>query len=130
MSRDNDSNIILGEQFWFTAAAFGFNAFLLSQELLWVPLPVIGVASTFVTLYAGFLIVLRSARHADQIDYGNESGKEEKYKGFQQKWRETRIHFKAIWKHLPYVIGEFSGSLFCLFIILLSYVGVVMKLLR
>jgi hypothetical protein len=127
MSDDNHNNI-RDEQFWFTATAIGLNGFILSSNIESISKCFILAASTCVTLYAVFLIILRSAKHADKIVYKSGMKASEKDKGWKDKMNETIAHLKAVWHHIPYVVFEFSGSFFFVMIVLLSWIAVLLRL--
>jgi hypothetical protein len=125
---DNNHNNIRDEQFWFTATAIGLNGFILSSNIESISKCFILAASTCVTFYAIFLIVLRSAKHADKIVYAPGMKGSEKEKNWKDKKNETIAHLKAASHHIPYVIFEFSGSFFFVLIVVLSWVAVLLRL--
>ncbi len=125
---DNNHTNIRDEQFWFTATAVGLNGFILSSNIESMPKCFILAASTLVTLYSVFLILHRSAKHADKIVYKTGMKGFEKDKSWKDKMSETIAHLEAVWRHIPYVVFEFSGSFFFILIVLLSWVAVILRL--
>ena len=127
MADDNHNNI-RDEQFWFTATALGFNAFILSSKTEYAPKWFVVIISSTISIYAIFLIILRSAKHADKIEYEVKPKAMEKEKSWKDKSQETTAHLKAVWKHIPWVIFEFSGSFFFVLIVAFSWIAVLLKL--
>lgn len=119
---------IVDEHFWFTATALGFNAFLISlaSKDSAVDAPdVLALCSIIVSLYASYLIIHRSAAYADKLQIPKRlEGVEEKEKSFLDKGQETVYHLWTCARHVPWVVFEFSGSLFYLLLVVLSSLGV------
>lgn len=115
-------NRIIDQQFWFTATTMGVNGFLISNydkiiyshfSLWWI---------SFINFYAIFLIIHRAASHAFKTTLPQKlSRKPQSEKGFFDKFKETLFYFKVAFEHIPFIIGEFSGSLFYILLVLTSY---------
>jgi len=120
-----DKDKIVDEHFWFTATTLAVNGYLLSSDIISKYNLSAKIISSFISLYAIFLIIHRSAAHADKI-HMPESLKNipESEKTFIHKGKETWIHFKLIPEHILFVIFEFSGTLFYLILVLFSCIAV------
>ncbi|MFC2152193.1 hypothetical protein ACFLSE_06655 [Bacteroidota bacterium] len=115
---------IVDQHFWFTATAMGLNGFLISNcdkidysllTVLWI---------LFINLYICFLIIHRSAYHAGKIKLPKKLKEiPQSERGFKEKFNETRIHLIICLKHIPFVIGELSGSLLYLLLVITSFVA-------
>lgn len=115
-------NRIVDQQFWFTATIMTVNGFLISNydkitysyfTLIWI---------SFINFYALFLLIHRSASHAYKITLPAQlSKKPQSERGFADKFKETLFHFKVAFNHIPFIIGEFSGTLFYILLVLTSY---------
>jgi hypothetical protein len=118
---------IVDEHFWFTATTLGFNAFIISSNSVHDYHWQIRIISTFISLFALFLIIHRSAAHANKIEgvYPQDiASLPQKDRTWRHKLSETLCHFKVVVKHIPFVICEFSGSLFYCLLVTISCVGV------
>ena len=123
-SFEHREQIIVDQHFWFTATMLGINGWLTSSSdkivfsaftLVWI---------TFLNIYAIFLIIHRAAYHADKVIYPeNLSNKPQSEKNVRDKLSETFINVKITLNHIPFVIAEFSGSLFYVLLVLTSYIA-------
>jgi len=127
MSEENKTdqrNRIIDQQFWFTATTLGINGFLISNydkitynhfTLGWI---------IFLDFYAIYLLVQRSASHAYKAKLpDNLTIKPQAERNFFDKLKETIFYFKVSFKHIPYIICEFSGTLFYILLVLSSLVA-------
>ena len=121
----SDKSRILDEHFWFTATTLAVNISLFTTNNLNQHIILTKIASTIVSLYATFLIIHRSAAHADKIRMPESLQRiPEANKTFIHKAMETWVHFKLVPKHFLFVIFEFSGSLFYIILLVLSCIAV------
>ena len=121
MNESNNSKIV-DEHFWFTAITVGFNSFLI--EKLDKNDGRVFLVSTIVSFYAVFLVLHRAAAHADKLWYPEFiRNMDERDKRFYHKGLETLCHFLVALKMIPIVVFEFSGALFYILLIVLSYIG-------
>jgi hypothetical protein len=119
---------IVDEHFWFTAMTVGFNAFVIDKMEMTCHGREVLYATTLVNLYAIFLILHRAAAHAGKLKYPRFVAEmDETSKWFYHKGIETLCHFAAAIRMIPTVLFEFSGALFYILLITLSYLGVIMK---
>jgi hypothetical protein len=122
----NSHENIRDEQFWFTTAVVGFNALLLGSETSKLSNVLVIAFTAIVSAFGAYLILTRwihaanraplnppDAKHASAIERLTYSGKE----------------LCQCLKSLPYVFAEFSGSLFYLCLIVLSFLSVLAKVL-
>lgn len=119
---------IPNEHFWFTATTLGIDAFLIAElsdpslpiyVLLWVGL---------INLYAAYLVVHRSAAHAGKLKLPRRvAEKAQSERTFSDKLTETLLNVRVCLRHLPFILGELSGSLFYLILIVSAYCGVVAR---
>lgn len=120
-----DKGNIVREHFWFTATTIAVNAFIMSAGLQPLQILWARIFSTVISGFAVFLIVHRSAAHADKLRYPDYLDQiPESEKQFWHKARQTWCHFKLFPKHVPFVICEFGGALFYLLLVVASCVGV------
>ncbi len=110
------------EQFWFTAAAVGFNVVAL-DKLCGVAAVLSSAAVSFVAIN---IVLTRWAAHAGRQP-ANEP--DAKTASARERAKYTVKEFKKAWGSFPYVVAEFSGSLFFLLVILLSFSAVIIKVL-
>lgn len=120
----SDSSLIIrDEQFWFTAAVVGFNAVVLDK--------LSGGFSVFVSAVVSFLaihIVLTrwaaaaGRRPPNEPDFRTAKAKD--------RLKYTFLEFKKAWGSLPYIAAEFSGSLFLLSVIILTFIAALLKFLN
>lgn len=121
---EHKEQIIVDQHFWFTATMLGINGWLISSgdkiafstfTLIWI---------TFLNGYAMFLIIHRAAYHADKVAYPEKlTNKPQSERNFRDKLSETLINIKITIKHIPFMIAEFSGSLFYTLLVLTSYIA-------
>jgi hypothetical protein len=111
------------EQFWFTAAVVGFNAVMLDKMSGRFSV----CASAFVSLFGMYIVLTRWVTAAGRQP---QNPPEPKSASSIQRARYTVRELGTAWKSLPYVVAEFSGSLFYLLIIGLTFGGVVARFLR
>jgi hypothetical protein len=124
---ENNSKLV-DEHFWITATTLAFNAFIISAEIKSDSLYKI-LASSIVSVFAIFLIIHRSAAHANKIEYPHDvKSIAEKDKSCKHKLVESWAHIKIVIKHIPFVICELSGALFYIVLIVLSFMGVIVTL--
>lgn len=125
---DDKTTHIVNEMFWFTATIIGINAFIIQEKeflIKSISLKNLYGVSTFMTFYAIYLIIHRSAAHANKLEPPiSLEGIEEKDKTFVHKLKETISNVLVVLEHIPFVVAEFSGALFFVLLILLSYFGV------
>jgi len=118
---------ITEEQFWFTATTVGVNAFLLSCTLPiceWL----IATVSVVMTTYCIYLILYRSAAHAGKLVKPKISENvDEKDKTWRHKAAETSMYLRTVFRHIPFVVCEASGSLFFVMLAGASCVGVIIR---
>jgi len=111
------------EQFWFTAAVVAFNAVVLDKMC--------GGFSVLVSAVVSFLgihiVLTRWAAGAGRQPL-NEPDSKSAFAKDRAKY--TIQEFKAAWRSLPYVVAEFSGSLFFLAVIVVTFLAVLLKALR
>lgn len=115
-------NRIIDQQFWFTATTMSVNGFLVSMcdkvnfstfTFWWI---------TFINFYAIYLLIQRGASHAYKTGLPPKlTIKPPSERGFLDKLKETVFYFKISFNHIPYIIGEFSGTLFYILLVLSSY---------
>ncbi len=118
-------NTVIDEHFWFTATTLAVNGFIISTKFNPPQMAFITIFSTLISCYAIFLIVHRSAADADKIDLPEDLRKlPESKKTFIDKGRETWYHLKIFPKHFLFVVFEFSGALFYVFLVFASCVAV------
>jgi hypothetical protein len=116
---------IVDEHFWITATTLGVNGFIISSNCNCFAPPLLRAVSIVISLYAGFLIIHRSAAHADKISIPKELASiPEKDKSFLHKGLETIVHVMLIPRHLLFVVFEFSGAFFYLLLVIISCAGV------
>ena len=111
------------EQFWFTAAVVAFNAVMLNQ--------ISGCFSVFVSAAVSFIgihIVLTRWAAGACRQPPNEPDPTTAFARERAKY--TLQEFKTAWGSLPYVVAEFSGSLFFLLVIVLIFAGILLKFLN
>lgn len=123
-SHEENRKTIITQHFWFTATTMGVNGFLISNyekityshfTLFWI---------TFINLYAMFLIIHRAAYHAGKNKLPAKlTKKPQSQRGFVDKLKETIFHFKIAAQHIPFIIGEFSGTLFYILLVITSYIA-------
>lgn len=120
-----DKDKIVDEHFWFTATTLAVNAFLISTNTIQRYAISLKAISTVISLFAIFLIVHRSAAHADKIRMPRGLKRiPERSKTSIHKAKETWVFLKLFPKHLLFVICEFSGALFYLILVLGSCIAV------
>jgi hypothetical protein len=111
------------EQFWFSAAVVAFNAVVLDK--------VSGCFSVFVSGVVSFLgIHIVLTRWAAGAGRRPPNEPEAKSALARERAKYTIQEFRAAWGSLPYVVSEFSGSLFFLLVIVLTFVAVLLKSVR
>ena len=119
---------ILNEHFWFAATTIGVNAFILKEKgisLKSIDSVTLIIISSFLSFYGIYLVLHRSAAHSNKLIIPKSvEGIEEKDKTFVHKFVETLCHIRVVIQHIPFVVTEFSGSLFYILLIILSYFGV------
>lgn len=123
---EHKERIIIDQQFWFTATIMGVNGFLISysSNIVYTKFTLIWI--TFMNLYTLFLIIHRAASHADKIKIPTKIlQKPQGERTPFDKAIETIYHFKACIKHIPFMIAEFSGSLFYSLLVITSYIAFV-----
>ena len=121
----NDKTRIVDEHFWITATTLAVNGYLISTDISLQYITLVKYVSTIISLYAIFLIIHRSAAHADKIQMPEAISKlSERDKTFIHKGKETWIHIKLVPKHLLFIIFEFSGALFYLLLVSVSCIAV------
>jgi hypothetical protein len=113
------------EQFWFTVAVVGFNTIILGQEISDVPKPFLFFASCLVSFLGMHIILNRWVADAglqpsDPPDW--------KIASASQRLKYTLREIRTAWEKLAYIMAEASGSLFYLLLILLTFIGVLLKL--
>jgi hypothetical protein len=109
------------EQFWFTAAAVGFNTIFLTRERLPSHTILVFALSLFVSLFGAYLVLTRWLAAADRRPPGVPEAR-----SFTagERWRYTRLEFRAALSAIPLVVAEFSGGLFYLCLILITCAAV------
>ena len=123
MSRNHSK--IVDEHFWITATTLAFNAFVMGADEKIAQLYRL-LASMIISIFAIFLVIHRSAAHANKINYPSKiRSLDEKDKSFRHKLVETRVHIKVVIKHIPFVLCELSGALFYILLIVISFLGVI-----
>ena len=123
---------IRDEKFWFTAAAVGFNTLFMRNDIsaastghVALPAWFLIMASAVISLFACHLILTRwlessgrfPARHFDNTT--------------ATAFQRAKYNGAVIWAYLKdigYVIAEFSGTLFYLALIVLTAIGVALRL--
>lgn len=116
---------IVEEHFWFTATTLAVNAFLVTSEAAasWGWLTV--GFSTVASAYAAFLILHRSAAHAGRLRYPAPINQlSEAQKNGWHKAQETWCHLRVVPSQLLFVLGECSGALFYLVLVVASCAAV------
>ena len=123
-SFEHIEQIIVQQQFWFSATMLGVNGFLISSKSI-EPYSIYTLISvSFLNLFALFLITTRAASHADKIHYPERITKIPKPQHtYKHNAIETYIRIKASIKHIPFMILEFSGALFYTLLVLISYIA-------
>lgn len=113
------------EQFWFTAAVTGFNGILLTSAEV-PPLSLYAIIATVVavTLFGSYLVLNRWMVGAGRSPtHPPDSKSATALARLLYSLREMKASFRS----LPYVIAEFSGTLFYLLVMVLGAAGVFFK---
>jgi hypothetical protein len=110
------------EQFWFTAAAVGFSGLLLVRAEVPALFAVLAVA--LVSLFATYLVLTRWLAAASRLP--PDEPHPTKASAFE-RFRYTCRLIGASLQSIPWVVAELSGTAFYVFLILMSFVGVVWK---
>ena len=110
------------EQFWFTTAVVGFNVVSLGQLSGWFSVAV----SAIVSLLGIHIVLTRWIAAAGRQPPNPPNAKAA---SARQRLEYSEQEIKAAWGSLPYVVAEFSGSLFFLAVIVLTFIGVLLKFL-
>jgi hypothetical protein len=121
---EEQKKTIVDEQFWFTATILGVNGFLISVESKKNNTIEI-FAFSFLSFFAMYLVQNRSAKYARKFDLSPQKRIEESE--ISHRFRITKYEVIESLKHLPYIIFEFSGTLFYLSLILFSYLALLEK---
>lgn len=116
---------IIDEHFWFTATTIGFNFVIIDKVLGKINFNYILPYILIINLYAVFLILHRSAAHAQRLT--PPSSKLEKDKTYSDKLKETKNNFWSAFKMISVVIIEFSDSLFYILLIVGSFLGIILQ---
>jgi hypothetical protein len=111
------------EQFWFTTAVVGFNVVVLGKLS-----GCFSVAVSAAVSFLGIHIVL--TRWVASAGRQPPNAPEAKTASARQRAKYTMEEFKTAWGLLPYVVAEFSGSLFFLAVIVLTFIAVLLKFLN
>lgn len=111
------------EQFWFTAAVVGFNAVVLDKlsGCFWV------FASGFISLFGIYILLTRWVTAAGRQP---PNPPEVKSASATERARYTVRELLQSLQSIPYVVAEFSGTLFYLLVIGLTFVAVLVKFLK
>jgi hypothetical protein len=120
---------IRDEQFWYTAAAVGFNTFVVGKETAALPACSLILASCAVSLLGIHLILTRWVRAA--IDDGRIAAPsfDNKTATAFQRARYSLWEIRAYLRDFGYVLAELSGSFFYLLLIVLTLIGVLIRCL-
>lgn len=114
---DDNKKIIVDESFWFTATTLGINGFLVNSSnfhLSSIGLLLIGLVNVF----SIYLLVHRSASYHNKLKGIGTNTVSDKFK------KETLPNLWISIKHVPMIFAEFSGSLFYILLIVVSFLGV------
>jgi hypothetical protein len=111
------------EQFWFTAAVVGFNVVSLGNLCGWFSV----VVSAVVSLLGIHIVLTRWVAGAGRQP---PNPPDAKIAPARERLRYSIQESKAAWGSLAYVAAEFSGSLFFLAVIILTFIGVLLKFLN
>ena len=123
---DNHANVREG-QFWFTAAVVAFNTVIINSDKARLPVWFLVIASGVISVFGAHLILTRwlatSKRGPTAQNYDNTKA------SARDRWHYTLREIGAYRRDFPYVITELSGSLFYLLLIILTFLGVLLRLL-
>lgn len=122
--KNQNRDKIIDQHFWFTVTAMSLNGYLISNcdKVVYSLFTIIWIS--FLNLYICFLIIQRSAYHAGKIRTPENIKKKPQFeRNFIDKIKETGINIKTSIKHIPFIVGEFSGSLLFLLLVITSYIG-------
>jgi hypothetical protein len=111
------------EQFWFTAAVVGFNAVVLDKMCGRFSV----YASGIVSLLGIYILLTRWVTGAGRQPSNPPDAKSA---SALQRVGYTAREFVTACRSLPYVVAEFSGSLFYLLVIGLTFGAVLVKFLK
>jgi hypothetical protein len=109
------------EQFWFTAAAVGFNGYLGTGSD--IPHVYAILSSTVVSLLALHIILTRWVAGARPVS----NPPNYKVAAWHERWNYTLREMKAYLSSLPYIFAELSGTSFYLILVVLSFIGAICK---
>lgn len=124
---ENHSNI-RDEQFWFTTAVVGFNALIIAKDADALPARLLIVGSALVSLFGVHLILSRwlAASGRSKLDPQFDNKKATAGQRACYSMGEIRSYIRDF----PYVIAELSGSLFYVLLIIVTFIGVVFRVLK
>jgi hypothetical protein len=124
---ENHSNI-RDEQFWFTAAVVGFNTLIISKDTDALPVCFLIIVSGLISLFGVHLILTRwlVASGRSKLDPNFDNKTATAGQRIIYAWSEILSYIR----NFPYVIAELSGSLFYLLLIVLTFIGVVCRVLN
>ena len=117
------SSIIRDDQFWFTGAVVAFNAVVLDK--------LSGGFSVFVSALVSFLAIhIVLTRWAAAAGRKPPNEPDFRTARARDRLKYTFSEFKTAWGSLAYVVTEFSGSLFLLALIVLTFLAILLKFLH
>ena len=108
------------EQFWFTAAVVGFNAVVLDKMSGCFSV----YASGVVSLFGIYILLTRWVTAADRQPQNPPNAKSA---SAMERARYTAREIVIAGRAFPYVVAEFSGSLFYLLLIGVTFAAVLVR---
>gem|GEM_PF-5963119 len=111
------------EQFWFTTAIVAFNLAMLAKSPMWATT----IASTLISLLGSHIVLTRWLADGKVGPDNPPNVTAQPRPSARERWQYTGREIRTYISWFRYIVAEFSGSLFYLLAIWITFVGVVWR---